>query len=270
MEAKGPAVPSVPVAPPTVAVLSTPVALPRDSLPRDSLPRDWDGLLRDFLSNDARAAAAAADAFCGVVQGALRAVGAYERRSSWEDLMHDVLLALFEHGHDVQKPAAWLRRATLNAYLDVLRRDASQAARVRGLGHVQSMLGRGESEAHLDASVVLRQELEELRDAVARLPEGMRRIVDSVYPRDPRREPGTLADVARSLGLELHTLKNGLRGAIERLGRELRRERNLRRFRIPERTATSTQRPRPPRSKARFRLLRATDPMPEREPRLEE
>lgn len=240
----------VPTVPPVPTVVQEQAKVPT--------PTDWDGLLRDFLSSDAHAARTAADAFCGVIQGTLRALGAYQRRSSWEDLMHDVLLALFEHGHAVEKPAAWLRRATLNAYVDWLRKESSQLARVRAFGQVQSLRTHPEVDGVLDASVLLKQELEELRGAVSRLPEGLRRIVDCVYPRDPGRELATLADVARTLNLELHTVKNGLRSAIERLGRELRRERNLRRFRKAD----------APRSRIRFGLRRS--PAIEREPRMEE
>ncbi len=229
-------------------------------------PEDWQRLLRDFLSADAHAARAAADAFCGVIRGSLRALGAYERRSSWEDLMHDVLLSLFEHGRDVQKPAAWLRRATLNAYVDWVRKEASQATRVRGLQQVHSMLSAGQGEGLLDTSVLLKQELGELREAVSRLPEGLRRIVDRVYPRDPGCELGNLSEVAASLGLEEHTVKNRLRSAITRLGRELRRERNLRRSRVAEpSTASARVRPaRPPRPKSRrFSFLRSWEPRAE-------
>jgi DNA-directed RNA polymerase specialized sigma24 family protein len=232
-------------------------------------PLDWEELLRDFLVGDARAARAAADLFCGVMRGTLRALGAYERRSGWEDLMHDVLLKLFEHGHAVQSPVAWVRCATRNAYVDWVRKEASQSSRVHELGIAQALRGH-EADTALDASVALKEELEELRGAVSRLPEGLRCIVDSVYPRDPGCELGSLTDVAHALGLELHTVKNRLRSAVAHLGRELRRERNLRRFRLPVPAQASTQRarpPRPPRSKGRRLVLLARR---ERHPRAEE
>ena len=209
---------------------------------------DWERLLRDFLGSDARAARASADAFCGVIQGTLRALGAYGRRSSWEDLMHDVLLALFQHGHSVQRPAAWLRRATLNAYIDWLRKESSRNACVSAFTHAQSMQRGDSADVLVEAQAMTREELEELRQAIAKLPDELRSIVEKVYPADPARELSCLADVAGDLGIELHTVKNRLRRALETLGRELRRERNLRRFRVP----------REPLASARARRSRAT------------
>jgi len=195
-----------------------------------SLPVDWGRLLADFIGQDAHTAGAAAFAFSGVAEGTLRALGAYQRRSSWEDLIHDVLLALFEHAPEVEYPAAWVRRATFNAYVDWARREATRNAKSKELGLAMDEAGDS-AYALLDVSVVTKQELEELRCAVAKLPRGLRSVVDVVYPRDPLSEPSNLSDAAKSLGVELHTLKNRLRRAIEMLGRELRRERNLRRFR---------------------------------------
>ena len=83
----------------------------------------------------------------------------------------------------------------------------------------------------LEVSVVVKQELEELREAVACLPEPLRCVIDAVFPSDPARETGTLAAAAIQLGLRLHTVKNRLRRAIGLLGRELRRARNMRRAR---------------------------------------
>jgi RNA polymerase sigma factor (sigma-70 family) len=223
-------------------------------------PDDWKELLCDFLVGDAGAARASADAFCGIIRGTLRALGAYERRSSWDDLMHDVLLRLFENGHGVENPVAWLRRATYNAYVDEMRRETSRALRARDLELEEAR--RSEAAGGLlDVSVALKEELEELRAAVSKLPDGLRRIVDCVYPRDPGREPGSLADVAKSLGVAEHTVKNRVRSAIERLGREMRRERKLRRYRMrkpPSPDAQGTRPSRPPLPEGlRFGFLRS-------------
>src|SRR5262245_60569373 len=226
-------------------------------------PIDWSAKLRDLRGSNQAASLAAAEAFSAVIRRTLRRAGAYERRADWEDLIHDVLLALFENADAVKAPVSWLRSVAYNAYMDWLRKESSQAARLREFSDLQSLLRPDDPAAHPDAWVSRREELDELHAAIARLPEGPRSIVDGVYPSDPTRELTTLADVARELGLKLHTVKNGLRAGLQRLGRELRRERKLGRFRKAEPKAAPSGVARAQRSRARRRLRTWGDPRTE-------
>src|SRR5262245_52745533 len=190
-------------------------------------PIDWAAKLRDRRGSNDAAALAASEAFSRVIRRTLWKAGAYERCSDWDDLIHDVLVALFENAHEIQAPIGWLRVVTLNAYRDWKRKESTRVARLREFAELQSLLRPDDPDSDPDASVLRRQELEELHVAIARLPERPRDIMDCAYPSDPARELSTLADVAQVLGLKLHTVKNQLRSGLQRLGREMRRDRKL-------------------------------------------
>lgn len=160
-------------------------------------------------------------------------MGAYERRQSWEDLIHDVLLALYRKGSEVEQPAAWVRRATFNAYVDWIRFETVRARKESTLISVHTNELRERPSGQPDDSLVSKEELEDLRRAIDRLPEDLRCVIDAVYPAVPEREPRTLDEAARGLDLPLHTLKNRLRRAIYLLGKEVRRDRCLRKYGTP-------------------------------------
>jgi RNA polymerase sigma factor (sigma-70 family) len=199
--------------------------------PVSTPPVDWVRLLNDFLSGDSKRERAAASAFIGVITGTLSAHGAYQRSAVWDDVIQEVLLKLLRHGRSVIKPHAWVRRVTISTYTDFVRRDATRYTYGPLLLQVPWIFPA--SHALVEETVVRKEEMEELHQAIERLPPSLRSLVRLVYPEGPENEIDTHAEVAQRLGVRPYDVRNRLRRALCLLSRELRRERNLRRFRTP-------------------------------------
>jgi len=195
-------------------------------------PVDWPKLLCDLCKGSHSAQTRAFEAFSSIIEERLIGMGAHRYLPSCDDLIHDVIETLLKNADSIREPAAWVRRATYNAYIDWIRRESHRRRKLEAMSHHVSPM-TSLAPPLLDEAVFTKEELRMLQDAIRRLPPKLRRIIDSVYPEDPHREPERLADVASKLCIPETMLKNRLRKATSELGRELRRRRALGRFRCP-------------------------------------
>lgn len=133
-----------------------------------------------------RGDAGARDRIARLIVGTLQAMRAYRLRESWDDLVQDVMAALLERGpqaEDDAAVAAYVRRATMRRYVDLVRKEAGRRSAGSGtsagwrrpvpLEEADPELAHG---AALDARLVL-----DLERALERLDPRRRRVLDCKY-----------------------------------------------------------------------------------------
>jgi RNA polymerase sigma-70 factor (ECF subfamily) len=173
---------------------------------------DWTGLLQRVVDGDGLAFVQASR----LVNGFLVRWNAYAFREEWDDLVQEVIAAgalALRDGRlrDPQAAVAFLRTTARFKFVDRLR--------------IQLRVGSGEGLAWDELVASREHPLEEqfaaaaredLRRALARIPEKKREAVTSVYVGGMSYE-----EAARATGLPLGTLKRYLRDALAQLRDEL-------------------------------------------------
>ena len=214
----------------------------------DAASKSWRQLLRDLQNDvDTVAQARAGVAFSRVISATLAALGAFRiaPAAEWEDLAQDVLFGLCRRGPDVEHPAAYVRISTYHAFVDGCRK--SENLRAHSCEWLDALPDL--AQCFPDERLLLERELARLRRAKEQLDENLRRTIETVYPSDPAREPSSLRDAARALGIELSTLNNQLRKAKGLIKRHMRREASFAEFFVAP--VSSGEEPRAPRRAAR-------------------
>lgn len=191
---------------------------------------DWMQLLADFTSGDPRREGPAADAFIGVITRTLAARGAYARRQSWDDISQNVLTKMLENASTIRDPQAWLRRTTVNTYIDSVRRQTTQITHADHLLHSAPWL-LPHSPPLVDESVAKKEEAQDLQEGLDKLSLAHRSLVRAVYPNEPERELDTRDEIALQLGISRSDVQNRLRRALSLLRGHIKRGRVLRKFR---------------------------------------
>lgn len=157
----------------------------------------------------------ARDRVARLVIGALRSLGAYRQRESWDDVVQDVLVALLQHGPRSDSDAAvaaWIRRAALNRFVDLVRKEQGRRRSGAGAGagwrqNVSLEEAPLRDETALDES--LQQDLAGALDALV---PRQRRVIESKYALGCTDSEG-----AARLGESLGTYKRLVRQALAAL-----------------------------------------------------
>lgn len=132
-----------------------------------------------------------------------------------EDVVQDVMLTIWRKAHLYDegraRASAWIYRIARNRQIDVIRRRPRPVP--------DEMIVEAESrEAHdADAMVSLEQEAEQLREALATLPQSQRDIIERAYVGEL-----TQVEIREATGLALGTIKSRIRLALEKLRHELK------------------------------------------------
>ena len=159
----------------------------------------------------------ARDRVARLVIGTLDALGAYELRDSWDDVVQEVLITLLQHAP--REPgdasgAAYIRRIATRLYLDRIR--AERGRRRSGATWRRTVpLDEAESLPADDTSVEAALELD-LARALEMLDPRLQRVIECKY-----RLGATDAEGAERLGESLGTYKRLAREALAELRRTL-------------------------------------------------
>ncbi|MFC2967603.1 sigma-70 family RNA polymerase sigma factor [Acidimangrovimonas pyrenivorans] len=135
-------------------------------------------------------------------------------RAMTDDLVQDVLLTAWQKAEQFDpsraQAAAWIYRIARNRQIDVLRRERRP---------VPDALTAGEETEAADAVQVLAldQEACRLRDALGRLSEEQRTVIEQSFMGDL-----THTEIRQRTGLPLGTIKSRIRLGLERLRHELK------------------------------------------------
>jgi len=173
--------------------------------------RDFAEVLRGVIDGDRLALAQASR----VVNAFLARFGAYDFRDEWEDLVQEVVsaaaLALREGRiREPQAALAFLWTTARFKYLDRLRTHLASGKGER-LAWEDVASRQGTSQGTLEAEA-----REDLRRALARIPDKTREAVTAVYVGGL-----TYEEAARATGIPLGTLKRYLRDGLAQLRQEL-------------------------------------------------
>ncbi len=174
--------------------------------------RDWTAVLQRVIDGDRVALVQASR----LVNGFLAYWNAYAFRDEWEDLVQEVILAAalaLREGRlrDRQAAVGFLRTTTRFKYLDRLR---LQLGRRRGERFPwEEILASLERPLEERLGVEAR---EDLRRALARIPDKKREVVLAVYVAGQ-----TYEEAARATGIPLGTFKRYLRDGLAQLREEL-------------------------------------------------
>ena len=173
---------------------------------------DWTGLLQRVVDGDGLAFVQASR----LVNGFLVRWNAYAFREEWDDLIQEVIaasaLALREGRlRDPQAAIAFLMTTARFKFVDRLRIQLRAGSGER-LAWEELVVGR-EHPLEEQLAAVAR---EDLRRALAHIPETKREAVAAVYVRGM-----TYEEAARATGLPLGTLKRYLRDGLAQLREEL-------------------------------------------------
>lgn len=157
------------------------------------------------------------DHFSNFITGYLAALGAYQARDSWDDLVQDVLIALLQNPPESQDSgaiASHVRTTTYRKYVDYIRRERGRRRR-KGEASVgwKSKVPLDEVPNLADPHASWENPPEPgLRDALARLDERKRRVIECRYFLGHSNEEG-----AAHTGDSLATYKRLLAAALEEL-----------------------------------------------------
>ena len=175
---------------------------------------NWD----DVLQCLAKGEISAVDRISDFVGNYLAAIGAYQVRNSWEDLIQEVLITLFEKPPQVsgaKTAAAYIRTTTYRKYVDQIRREegrrrrSPEGAEARAQGWRKTVpLEEGAHSLGVDSAAVDGLDIS-LRKALAQLDERRRRVLECKYFLGFTNEEG-----ARHTGEPLGTYKRLLTSGL--------------------------------------------------------
>jgi RNA polymerase sigma-70 factor (ECF subfamily) len=173
---------------------------------------NWIGVLQRVLAGDRLALLQASR----LVNGFLVRWNAYDFHDEWEDLVQEVICAAalaLRDGRlrDPQAAAGFLRTTARFKYIDLLRARLGLRRGERFPWEELVASREGAFEAGLGAEA-----REDLRRALARIPDKKRAAVTAVYV-----EGQTYDEAARATGIPLGTLKRYLRDGLAQLRDEL-------------------------------------------------
>ncbi|MGQ9560271.1 MAG: RNA polymerase sigma factor [Candidatus Oleimicrobiaceae bacterium] len=127
-------------------------------------------------------------------------------RPDAEDVTQEVLLRAWQNFEQIRRPTlgAWLMRVTHNVCIDTLRRHKSRraAAENRALAEEAERLFAGSAENDPQRAVERRELLDQLQEAIQRLPARLRSIILMRELMDMRYE-----EISMALGIPLNSVK---------------------------------------------------------------
>jgi len=186
------------------------------------VPEDWFDIVERVRDGDPIALAK----LTGLITSLLYRQGAYERRSSWEDVCQDVLAALVRsvESGSLREPRAFVSYAytlTRNAFLDyVQRRDRVTSGGRRDERALRESVELVEREAN---DVMHPDLLLDLERALEQLDRRSRSVVEEIYLRGR-----TYQEVADRFSMPLGTVKRLQTGGLRTLREALRQDDGVR------------------------------------------
>jgi RNA polymerase sigma-70 factor (ECF subfamily) len=130
-----------------------------------------------------------------------------------EDVAQEALVTLWQKAHlfDARRAqvSSWLYQIARNRHVDRLRKASRPVP--------EEIHASGEDVRDMAEVIGFETEVEELRRAMAALPEGQREMIDRAYMGD-----ASQAEISAATGLPLGTEKSRIRLALEKLRHELK------------------------------------------------